>query len=287
MTLFILLLILAWERIFKMGDHWQLEHYLAPFFARVKIHSLWMSLVMTCVVVFVTWKLVEALSIVAFGVPTLLLCIMISLLCIGAGSLRHSYREYLRAVRTEDVEQQNIHFANLIAEQATLPDTAEITRDQRLHRIQNALIWVNFRYYLAPVFWFAVMGKLGPAILMGYGFLRAYQGWLARYGTPVQYAQSGVDALLHCLNWLPARLAGIAYALLGHGEKALPAWIASLSDLRTSQYKVVSQLAQFSLSKEPHQDLLSASLAAVKIAKKATFTIVIIVALLTIYGTLA
>ncbi|PHM26965.1 beta-lactamase regulator AmpE [Xenorhabdus budapestensis] len=283
MTLFILLLILAWERIFKMGDHWQLEHYLAPFFARVKLYSLWVSLGMTLVVVFLTWKLIEVLSTVAFGMPAILLCIMISLLCIGAGSLRHSYREYLRAVRIDDLDQQNMHLTHLTMGQGIPSNT---TKDERLREIQNALIWINFRYYLAPIFWLVVMGKFGPAILMGYGFLRAYQGWSARYGTTVQRAQSGVDALLNCLDWIPARLAGIAYALLGHGEKALPAWIASLSDLRTSQYKVVSQLAQFALSKEPHLDLLNTPLAAVKIAKKATFTIVIIVALLTIYGTL-
>ncbi|MEX0444859.1 beta-lactamase regulator AmpE [Xenorhabdus sp. SGI246] len=283
MTLFILLLILAWERIFKMGDHWQLEHYLVPFFARVKLYSLWVSLGMTLVVVFLTWKLIGVLSTVAFGMPAILLCIMISLLCVGAGSLRHSYREYLRAVRIDDSDQQNIHLTHLTMGQGISSNT---TKDERLREIQNALIWINFRYYLAPIFWLVVMGEFGPAILMGYGFLRAYQGWLARNGTTLQRAQSGVDALLNCLDWIPARLAGIAYALLGQGEKALPAWIASLSDLRTSQYKVVSQLAQFALSKEPHLDLLDTPLAAVKIAKKATFTIVIIVALLTIYGTL-
>ncbi|PHM56747.1 beta-lactamase regulator AmpE [Xenorhabdus sp. KK7.4] len=284
MTLFILLLILAWERIFKMGDHWQLEHYLSPFFARVKVYSLWVSLVMAFVVAFLTWKIIDVLSVIAFGIPAILLCIMISLLCIGAGSLRHSYREYLRSVRTGDLEQQNIHLTNLLIGQQNPP---EMTKDDRLREIQNTLIWINFRYYLAPIFWLVVMGEFGPAILMGYCFLRAYQRWLAQCRTSVQRAQSGVDALLNCLDWIPARLAGIAYALLGHGEKALPAWIASLSDLRTSQYKVVSQLAQFALSKEPHLDLLNSPLAAVKIAKKATFTIVIIVALLTIYGALA
>ncbi|CDG89226.1 beta-lactamase regulator AmpE [Xenorhabdus bovienii] len=284
MTLFILLLVLAWERVFKMGDHWQLERYLSPLFAIMKLFSLWSSLGMTLLVALLTWKLIDVLSDVVFGVPGILLYIMISLLCIGAGSLRYDYREYLRAVRLDDLDQQNNHLARLTMIQGTLPDT---TKDERLREIQNALIWINFRYYLAPIFWLVVMGKLGPAILMGYGFLRGYQGWLAQHGTAVQRAQTGVDSLLHCLDWVPARLAGIAYALLGHGEKALPAWVASLSDLRTSQYKVVSQLAQFALSKEPHLNPIETPVAAVRLAKKATLTIVIIVALLTIYGALA
>ncbi|WP_338884736.1 MULTISPECIES: beta-lactamase regulator AmpE [Xenorhabdus] len=283
MTLFILLLILAWERVFKMRDHWQLERYLAPAFARLKSHSLWGSLGMTFLVALLTWKLIDISSSVAFGILAIVLGIIISLLCIGAGRLRHDYRGYLQAVRQDDVGQQKKYLARLTMIQGTLPDT---TKEERLREIQNSLIWINFRYYLAPIFWLAVLGKFGPAVLMGYGCLRAYQSWLAQHATAVQRAQSGVDGILHWLDWLPARLAGIAYALLGHGEKALPAWVASLTDFRSSQYKVVSQLAQFALSKEPHLDPIETPVVAVTLAKKATFTIVIIVALLTIYGTL-
>ncbi|MDC9580974.1 beta-lactamase regulator AmpE [Xenorhabdus sp. PR6a] len=283
MTLFILLLILAWERVFKLGDHWQLGRYLAPFFVRLRSHSLWGSLGMTLLVALLTWKLIDIFSAVAFGIPAIVLGIIISLLCIGAGGLRHDYRGYLQAVRQADLEQQNNYLARLTRIQGMLPDT---TKEERLREIQNSLIWTNFRYYLAPIFWLAVLGKWGPAILMGYGCLSAYQGWLAQHATAVQRAQSGVDGILHWLDWLPARLAGITYALLGHGEKALPAWIASLTDFRSSQYKVVSQLAQFALSKEPHLNPVETPVAAVTLAKKATFTIVIIVALLTIYGAL-
>ncbi|PHM46411.1 regulatory protein AmpE [Xenorhabdus mauleonii] len=283
MTLFILLLILAWERVFKMGNHWQLERYLAPLFARIKTYSLWSSLGVAFLVMFLTWKLMAFFYSVAFGIPAILLGIIISLLCIGAGELRNNYRGYLQAVRHEDPEQQRQHLFHLTMIQGTTPDN---TKDEQLREIQNALIWINFRYYLAPIFWLVVLGKFGPAILMGYSCLRAYQGWLAQHATAVQRAQSGVDGILHWLDWLPARLAGIAYALLGHGEKALPAWIASLTDFRTSQYKVVSQLAQFALSKSPHLNVLETPAVAVRLAKKATFTIVIIVALLTIYGAL-
>lgn len=92
-----------------------------------------------------------------------------------------------------------------------------------LRELQNALLWINFRFYLAPLFWFIVGGPWGPVTLVGYAFLRAWQTWLARYQTPHQRLQSGIDAILHVLDWIPVRLAGVAYALLGHGEKALPA----------------------------------------------------------------
>ncbi|MBD2805477.1 beta-lactamase regulator AmpE [Xenorhabdus sp. ZM] len=283
MTLFILLLILAWERVFKVGNTWQLERYLSPVFAKIKSYSLWGSLGITFLFTLLIWKLLDVSSSFAFGLPAILLSIIISLLCIGAGGLRADYRGYLQAVRHDDLEQQNGYLARLTMIQGVLSDT---TKEERLREIQNALIWINFRYYLAPIFWLIALGQFGPAILVGYGCLRAYQEWLAQNATAVQRAQSGVDILLHWLDWIPARLAGIAYALLGHGEKALPAWIASLTDFRTSQYKVVSQLAQFALSKAPHLNSLETPVAAVALAKKSTFTIVIIVALLTVYGAL-
>ncbi|MCS5454248.1 1,6-anhydro-N-acetylmuramyl-L-alanine amidase AmpD [Enterobacter asburiae] len=115
---------------------------------------------------------------------------------------------------------------------------------------------------------------------------RAWQTWLARYLTPHERLQSGIDAILHVLDWLPVRLVGVVYALIGHGEKALPAWFASLADRHTSQYQVLTRLAQFSLAREPHTDKIETPKAAVSMAKKTSFVVVVIVALLTIYGTL-
>ncbi len=110
--------------------------------------------------------------------------------------------------------------------------------------------------------------------------------WLARYLTPHERLQSGIDAILHVLDWLPVRLVGVVYALIGHGEKALPAWFVSLADRHTSQYQVLTRLAQFSLAREPHTDKVATPKAAVSMAKKTSFVVVVIVALLTIYGTL-
>lgn len=115
---------------------------------------------------------------------------------------------------------------------------------------------------------------------------RAWQTWLARYLTPHERLLSGIDAILHVLDWLPVRLVGVVYALIGHGEKALPAWFASLGDRHTSQYQVLTRLAQFSLAREPHTDKIETPKAAVSMAKKTSFVVVVIVALLTIYGTL-
>ncbi|HEY0208413.1 beta-lactamase regulator AmpE [Acerihabitans sp.] len=283
MTLFTLLLVLAWERLIKLGEHWQLDHLLQRVFIRVRHASLaltvlmalgWMIIVALCLRLLANWF---------FGLPLLLMWIFVSLLCIGAGGVRKHYRAYLRAAAAHDS-----HACDAMSEELALIHglPVDCNKEERLRELQNALLWINYRFYLAPLFWLVVGGPYGPVALAGYAFLRAYQTWMARRSTPLKRARSGIDMLLHWLDWIPVRLAGAAYALLGHGEKALPAWFASLLDVHTGQYQVLTRLAQFSLAREPHLDDVLTPRAAVSLAKKITQVIVVVVALLTIYGAL-
>ncbi|MFW0764291.1 beta-lactamase regulator AmpE [Trabulsiella odontotermitis] len=283
MTLFTTLLVLIAERLFKLGEHWQLDHRLEVLFRRVKHYSLFHTLLMTMVVMAVVYLLQRALYGLLFNVPLLILWILLGLLCIGAGKARMHYHAYLKAAARKDS-----HACDSMASELTLIHGVPPGCDEReyLRELQNALLWINFRFYLAPLFWFVVGGPLGPVTLTGYAFLRAWQTWLARYQTPHHRLQSGIDGILHVLDWVPVRLVGVVYALLGHGEKALPAWFASLGDRYTSQYQVLTQLAQFSLAREPHMDTVETPKAAVSMAKKTSLVVVVITALLTIYGTL-
>ncbi len=283
MTLFTTLLVLIVERLFKLGEHWQLDHRVEAFFRRVKHFSMMRTVGMVLIAMGVTFLLLRALQGLLFNVPLLVAWILMGLLCIGAGKTRLHYHAYLNAAARDDA-----HAREAMASELTLIHGIPPECDERefLRELQNALLWNNFRFYLAPLFWLIVGGPWGPVTLVGYAFLRAWQSWLARYQTPHQRLQSGIDAILHVLDWIPVRLAGVVYALLGHGEKALPAWFASLADLHTSQYQVLTRLAQFSLACEPHTDKVATPKAAVSMAKKTSFVVVVVIAVLTIYGTL-
>lgn len=283
MTLFTTLLVLIVERLFKLGEHWQLDHRIEAFFRRIKHFSMMRTVGMTLIAMGVTFLLLRALHGLLFNVPLLVAWILIGLLCIGAGKARLHYHAYLNAAARDDAHARDAMASELTLIHGVPPDCDE---REFLRELQNALLWNNFRFYLAPLFWLIVGGPWGPVTLVGYAFLRAWQSWLARYQTPHQRLQSGIDAILHVLDWIPARLAGVVYALLGHGEKALPAWFASLADLHTSQYQVLTRLAQFSLAREPHTDKVETPKAAVSLAKKTSFVVVVVIAVLTIYGAL-
>ena len=283
MTLFTTLLVLIVVRLFKLGEHWQLDHRVEAFFRRIKHFSMMRTVGMTLIAMGLTFLLLRAVHGLLFNVPLLVAWILIGLLCIGAGKARLHYHAYLQAAARDDTHAREAMASELTLIHGVPPDCDE---REFLRELQNALLWNNFRFYLAPLFWLIVGGPWGPVTLVGYAFLRAWQSWLARYQTPHQRLQSGIDAILHVLDWIPVRLAGVVYALLGHGEKALPAWFASLADLHTSQYQVLTRLAQFSLAREPHTDKVETPKAAVSMAKKTSFVVVVIIALLTIYGTL-
>lgn len=283
MTLFTTLLVLIVERLFKLGEHWQLDHRIEAFFRRIKHFSMMRTVGMTLIAMGVTFLLLRALHGLLFNVPLLVAWILIGLLCIGAGKARLHYHAYLNAAARDDAHARDAMASELTLIHGVPPDCDE---REFLRELQNALLWNNFRFYLAPLFWLIVGGPWGPVTLVGYAFLRAWQSWLARYQTPHQRLQSGIDAILHVLDWIPVRLAGVVYALLGHGEKALPAWFASLADLHTSQYQVLTRLAQFSLAREPHTDKVETPKAAVSLSKKTSFVVVVVIAVLTIYGAL-
>ena len=244
MTLFTMLLVIIAERLFKLGEHWHLDHRLEVLFRRIKHFSMLRTLLMMAGVMVITFLLLRSLYGLFFNVPLLVVWILLGVLCIGAGKVRLHYHAYLKAASRDDAHARNAMASELTMIHGVPPDC-----DER-------------------------------------EFLRAWQTWLARYLTPHERLLSGIDAILHVVDWLPVRLVGVVYALIGHGEKALPAWFASLADRHTSQYQVLTRLAQFSLAREPHTDKIETPKAAVSMAKKTSFVVVVIVALLTIYGTL-
>lgn len=283
MTLFTLLLVLICERLFKTGEHWQFDSRLGGLFKRVTHFSWPATGMMTALCMLVVFLIMESLEGILFNVPLLVFWVALGVLCIGAGQVRLHYHAYLKAAAHGDDQAYKAMASELTLIHGVQPECSE---REYLQELQNALLWINFRFYLAPLFWLVIGGSWGPVLLAGYAFLRAWQTWLVRFHTPHERLRSGIESILHVVDWVPVRLVGIVYALLGHGERALPAWFTSLTDWHTSQYQVLTELAQYSLAREPHHDKIKTPKAAVSMAKKTSLVIVVVVSLLTIYGTL-
>ncbi|WP_241622531.1 beta-lactamase regulator AmpE [Rosenbergiella australiborealis] len=280
MTLFTLLLVLICERLFKWGERWQLECRLAPLFRQQHHFSMTRTVGLVVLVMLVFTLILHAISGLLFGILSLIVWIVVGVLCIGAGESRQHYRDYLRSANQQDVTGRQAMAEEL---SAIHPMPSNTTDKLYLRELQNALLWINYRFYLAPLFWFVVGGSYGPVCLLGYAFLRAWQGWLAKQN-PLDREKSGIDQLLFWIDWIPVRIVGLAYVFLGHGEKALPAWWRFMTDLRHKPYHVLSVLAQFSLERDPCKDNVEMPRIAVALAKRITLVVVLVTALLTLAG---
>ncbi len=97
MTLFTMLLVMIAERLFKLGEHWHLDHRLEVLFRRIKHFSMLRTLLMTAGVMVITFLLLRSLYGLFFNVPLLVVWILLGVLCIGAGKVRLHYHAYLKA----------------------------------------------------------------------------------------------------------------------------------------------------------------------------------------------
>lgn len=102
MTLFTLLLVLAWERLFKHGEHWQLDHWLARPFSRLRETSLAQTLILALCWILLVAVCLRLASGWFYQIP--LLWVILALLCIGAGGIRRHYRDYLIAAARGDID---------------------------------------------------------------------------------------------------------------------------------------------------------------------------------------
>ena len=76
MTLFTTLLVLIAERLFKLGEHWQLDHRLEVLFRRVKHYSLLTTVLMTAAAAVVVYVIQRLLQGQLFNVPLLVFWIL-------------------------------------------------------------------------------------------------------------------------------------------------------------------------------------------------------------------
>lgn len=143
MTLFTTLLVLIVERLFKLGEHWQLDHRLEALFRRITHFSMLRTMGMTAIAMVVTFLLLQALKGLLFNVPTLVVWILLGVLCIGAGKVRVHYHAWLKAASRNDPHPCEAMASELTLIHGVPPDCNE---REFLRDLQNALLWINFRF---------------------------------------------------------------------------------------------------------------------------------------------
>ncbi len=159
MTLISMLLALIIERLAVRSHGWQLVTYVRPYVqASAKAPLLGLSRHPYGVF---AWLLLPAvlLQLVMWGVNfwlfDLIFSTVVLLICIGSWHYRKLYKQYLNAAGRHDDEAAFLTMQQLASDQGI--NNHELSHGQQL-------AWVNFKYYAAVLFWYAILGAFGAVV---------------------------------------------------------------------------------------------------------------------------
>ncbi|MDX1677958.1 regulatory signaling modulator protein AmpE [Arsukibacterium sp.] len=294
MTLISMLLALIIERLAVRSSAWQAQRYVTAYLkfsvntplATLARHRLgqYLWLILPGAVVMLLLCLIDS------RLLTLIVNTLVLLVGIGCWHYRQLYKQYLNAQERGDAEA-----ADLAMQQ--------IQNDSGSSMEQNSygqtLIWLNFRYYAATVFWFLLFGAFG---VITYVLLRQLQEPVtlnaAQDSTDadnsvyqaLQPDSDGPDAVYYMTfwaQWLPTRLFGLGFALVGYFSRASNALLGYFMDFSTDNEQVLTEVAVAAEPLDPEQlNTADETTAMVQLAKRNMLFFLALVAVLTLSGVL-
>lgn len=331
MTLICMLIALIIERLAVRSQPWQWVSYVRPYLKMSQQGPLAL-LQQHAYGVFLWWLLPAvlvglALALVDFWLFSLIVNTFVLLVCIGCWHYRQLYKQYLNAQARAD-QQAAFLVMQQIRQQLGLT-SAELSHGQQL-------VWLNFKYYAAVLFWFALLGAFGA---IAYAMLRqlaeratyttaenavsttpsagnatptdADAAQVAAEGSeppsatesagaePIgaqpqaltaaeDYVRTVAQDLSQLADWLPARLFGVGFALVGHFSKASATLMRYGADLATPAEQVLTEVAQAAEPLLPEQlNTSDESSSMVQLSKRNILFFLALVAVLTLSGVLA
>jgi AmpE protein len=288
MTLISMLLALIIERLAVRSDAWQAHGYLNAYvrlsassgLSKLAAHRfgqyIWLALPGALV----------ALVLCLFDnhLISLIVNTLVLLVAIGCWHYRQLYKQYLNAMERGDEE------AGFLAIEQIRQDSG--SREQSSYG--QVLVWLNFQYYAAVVFWFVVAGVFG---VITYALVRHLQQ--PRVDAESEQAEEQTRAFAHCvpaqstavalvahwLNWFPARLFGLGFALVGHFSRASSTLLSYFLDFTADNEQVVTEVAA-AAEPMPEQDVspLEESGQMLQLAKRSMLFFLAFAAILTLGG---
>lgn len=317
MTLISMLLALIIERLAVRSDAWQARPYCQAYvkltagsglskLAEHQVGRYFWVLLPGLLIALTLWLVDNRLV-------TLLVNTLVLLVGIGCWHYRQLYKQYLNAQERGDDEA-----AFLTMQQIRENSRSTVTDSNGL-----LLVWLNFRYYAAVVFWFLVLGAFG---VVTYALLRhlneqtllpaantaenpagfvpvddtesadlAAESLATEQATTADAifsesaanvsAKDAVHYLLHWADWFPARLFGLGFALVGHFSRASNALLGYFLDFSANNQQVITDVAKAAepITETPLHPVDDTS-AMVQLAKRNMLFFLAFTAILTLSG---
>lgn len=308
MTLIILLIVLVTERVALQSPQWYVPTYLVTYLKLALSRlsgkandglSLLLFVAAPALVLAVLLYLLDS-SIINFFVSLLVLAV-----CIGNNKTRHYYRQYLNAASRHDEESKAILQAKMAMtvssrqevepqhETAVEPESdlherqVEQAQEQQqaLPTMSEILIWDNFKYYAAPIFYFVLFGAPGVVFYATLLYLVEMLKLDSHEGLTLALSNQTktLEKWLEWGFWLPSRLVSLGFMFVGHFSNGLEMWLRHAANFSIASKTMLCKVAKAAESEE-HEDALKEAKQIVKLAKRNMVLFLVVVALLTLYG---
>lgn len=235
MNLIALLVSLLIERLATQFFHWRrmrwLDRLIDAGFTKMSAFVHWPAMlvvgVLTALLVLPVAIVTFALGDTLLGFPYLILAIVVLFFSLGPKDIGEDVDEYCAAIERDDEEAIRQTARALIEGEVPAEPAA------RMHAVESAvLVQANNRLF-AVIFWFVVLGPLGPLGAWAYRVTDLVRR-RAVFNTsraieedrqpPGAVAREAAIELHAWLAWIPARLTAVGYAVAGHFDGALRAW---------------------------------------------------------------
>lgn len=244
------------------------------------IHSLILLLFITFPVV-LCFLLLEHLD---DGLLYLLFSTLVLIICFGCFDSRRFYKRYLEASFNG-----NKTTADLLHQ--------ELLQDKQLPPmgVGQALVWLNYRYFIAIMLFFVVFGAAGALFYRLLTRVNERCVTLTSIDEKNDSTENTTDkkprcithTLLYIVDWIPVRLIAFAYMMVGHFSKAFPIWLGNLVNFSKPSHEILTSVA------EQAEDFMSETkscsaepCALVRLAKRTLLLCLAIISILILTGIL-
>lgn len=280
MTLFVLLVAILIERFQILPAFWQFNPLMARYHGMLfgdeqlksKVMLVLAVIFPALVVALISWLISDFL----WGSLNLLLWLIVAVICFSHQDQRKAFKDYMQSACRDDV-QGCFHHAEELEPSQSLE---AVTEYELGAKVGQSVAWINYRYFGAIALYLIVCGPIGALF---YGTARFYSELNKRNALNLPW----VDCLLFVLDWIPSRVFAFGYVLSGKFSQGFSMWLSTAMDVKCSARDMVAKVAMAAetVPQESKESVcVQATLSLLQLSKRNFILLIIIVALLTIFG---